>query len=137
MRYGKREEIHHIFKPDPKSGPIIISIFFAIAVTGSLLVLLSSVRSNITVELSFVNYSQWIYLGANLSHLPKAIRVAPIAHTLFYGSILAMEFILFLYYYNWTLFQVLPVAGIISLITILSGPKALSEVQSRRLAGER
>ncbi|RKF64335.1 Uncharacterized protein OnM2_019016 [Erysiphe neolycopersici] len=121
LRYGKREEIHHIFKPDPRSGPIIISVIFAIAVTGSLLVLFSS----------------WIYLEANLSHLPRAVRAAPIAHTLFYGSILAMEFILFLYYYNWTLFQVLPVTGIISLITILSGSKALSEVQSRRLAGER
>ncbi|KHJ35889.1 putative oligosaccharyltransferase subunit ribophorin ii [Erysiphe necator] len=121
LRYGKLEGIDHIFKPEPKSGPIIISIIFLVAVAGSLPVLLSS----------------WVYLGANLSHLPQAIRAAPIAHTLFFVSILAMEFILFLYYYNWTLFQVLPVAGIISLIAIPSGPKALSEVQSRRLVGER
>ncbi|KAI6246760.1 hypothetical protein HI914_04754 [Erysiphe necator] len=137
LRYGKLEGIDHIFKPEPKSGPIIISIIFLVAVAGSLPVLLSSVRSNNNVVLTAVDSLQWVYLGANLSHLPQAIRAAPIAHTLFFVSILAMEFILFLYYYNWTLFQVLPVAGIISLIAILSGPKALSEVQSRRLVGER
>jgi dolichyl-diphosphooligosaccharide---protein glycosyltransferase subunit 2 (ribophorin II) len=48
-----------------------------------------------------------------------------------------MEGVFFLYYSTWNLFQMLPVAGIISLITILSGTKALGEVQSRRLAGER
>ena len=48
-----------------------------------------------------------------------------------------MEGIFFLYYYNWTLFQTLPVAGAVGLVTFLSGSKALSEVQSRRLAGER
>jgi len=48
-----------------------------------------------------------------------------------------MEGVFFLYYYNWTLFQTLPVAGVISLVAFLSGSKALSEVQSRRLAGER
>ena len=48
-----------------------------------------------------------------------------------------MEGLFFLYYYNWTLFQVLPIGGVIGLVAFLSGSKALSEVQSRRLAGER
>jgi oligosaccharyltransferase complex subunit delta (ribophorin II) len=48
-----------------------------------------------------------------------------------------MEGLFYLYYYNWTLFQVLPVAGVISLAIFLSGTKALSEVQSRRMAGQR
>ncbi len=48
-----------------------------------------------------------------------------------------MEGIFFLYYYNWTLFQTLPAASVVGLVAFLSGSKALSEVQSRRLAGER
>jgi len=80
---------------------------------------------------------QWAYLGANLDHLAKAAGAAPISHSLFFISILAMEGLFYLYYYNWTLFQVLPPAGVVSLVIFLSGTKALSEVQSRRLAGER
>jgi oligosaccharyltransferase complex subunit delta (ribophorin II) len=48
-----------------------------------------------------------------------------------------MEGIFFLYYYNWTLFQMLPAAGVVGLVGFLSGTKALGEVQGRRLAGER
>lgn len=80
---------------------------------------------------------QWAYLGANVSHLSKAIGAAPISHSLFFGSILSMEAIFFLYYSSWNLFQTLPAAGVVGLVAFLSGSKALSEVQSRRLAGER
>jgi oligosaccharyltransferase complex subunit delta (ribophorin II) len=48
-----------------------------------------------------------------------------------------MEGLYFLYYYSWTLFEMLPVAGVIGLVAFVSGSKALSEVQSRRLAGKR
>lgn len=48
-----------------------------------------------------------------------------------------MEFVFFLYYSTWNLFQVLPAIGIVGAVAIISGPKALGEVQSRRLAGER
>ncbi len=72
-----------------------------------------------------------------MAHLPKALGAAPISHIVFFGSTISMEFLFFLYYYNWTLFQMLPVAGVIGVVAFLSGSKALSEVQSRRLAGER
>ncbi|PVH88121.1 hypothetical protein DL98DRAFT_479310 [Cadophora sp. DSE1049] len=121
LRYGQREEIHHIFKADPKSGPKVISMFFVLAVLATVPVL----------------FGAWAYLGANVSHLSKAIGAAPISHSLFFGSILSMEGIFFLYYYNWTLFQTLPAAGVVGLVAFLSGSKALSEVQGRRLAGER
>jgi oligosaccharyltransferase complex subunit delta (ribophorin II) len=121
LRYGQLEEIHHVFKADPKSGPKIISLFFVLAVLATVPVLLGT----------------WAYLGANISHLSKALGAAPIAHSLFFGSILSMEGIFFLYYYNWTLFQMLPISGVVGLVAFLSGSKALSEVQSRRLAGER
>lgn len=76
-------------------------------------------------------------LGANLNHLSKALGAAPISHTLFFGSIVAMEAVFFLYYTSWTLFQTLPVAGVVGLVAFLSGSRALSEVQERRLAGQR
>jgi oligosaccharyltransferase complex subunit delta (ribophorin II) len=65
------------------------------------------------------------------------MSTAPVSHALFFGSIAAMEGLYFLYYYSWTLFEVLPVAGVISLVAFVSGSKALSEVQARRMAGER
>jgi oligosaccharyltransferase complex subunit delta (ribophorin II) len=48
-----------------------------------------------------------------------------------------MEFVFFMYYTSWNLFQTLPVIGAVAAVTVLSGTKALGEVQSRRLAGER
>lgn len=48
-----------------------------------------------------------------------------------------MEYVFFLYYSTWNLFTVLPVIGVVGTVTFLSGSKALGEVQSRRLAGER
>ena len=62
---------------------------------------------------------------------------APISHALFFGSVVAMEGVFFLYYSSWNLFQALPVIGIVGTIAFLSGSRALSEVRSRRLAGER
>ena len=138
LRYGKLEDIHHIFRADPKSGPKIVSLFFVLAVLATVPVLLGAVSSNDPTEIcAFANQRQWAYLGANLNHLSKAVGAAPISHSLFFGSILAMEGIFYLYYYNWTLFEMLPAAGVVGLVGFLSGSKALSEVQSRRLAGER
>lgn len=48
-----------------------------------------------------------------------------------------MEGVFFLYYSTWNLFQTLPVIGVVGVAAFLSGTKALSEVQRRRLAGER
>lgn len=76
-------------------------------------------------------------LDANVNHLSKAISAAPLSHASFFGSIVAMEFVFFMYYTSWNLFQMLPVAGVVGVVTVLSGTKALGEVQSRRLAGER
>ena len=79
----------------------------------------------------------WVSLGANANHLGKALGNAPISHTLFFGSIVAMEGIFFLYYTTWNLFQTLPAATIVGVVAFLSGSRALTEVQERRLAGLR
>ncbi|KAH8682447.1 Oligosaccharyltransferase subunit Ribophorin II-domain-containing protein [Xylariales sp. PMI_506] len=121
LRYGKLEEIHHIFRGDPKSPPKVISLFFSLAVLA-------------TIPALFIG---WIALGGNLSHLSKALSSAPLSHTVFFGSLVALELVFGLYYVSWNLFQVLPVITLVGAVTFFSGTKALGEVQSRRLAGER
>ena len=79
----------------------------------------------------------WVGLGGNFDHDGKAFGASPIAHSLFFGSIVAMEGVFFLYYYSWTLFQTLPVAGVVAIVAYVSGSRALTEVQERRLAGQR
>ena len=79
----------------------------------------------------------WLTLGANLNHITKAFSDSPISHTLYFASILAMEGVFFMYYTSWNLFQTLPPALGIGLVTFLSGTRALREVQGRRLAGFR
>ncbi|KAF1990289.1 hypothetical protein K402DRAFT_389918 [Aulographum hederae CBS 113979] len=121
VRYGKQPEIHHIFRADPQSPPKIITIVFAAAVLAAVPVL----------------FGAWLMLGANVNHLGKAMSGAPVAHALFFGSIVAMEGIFFMYYTTWNLFQMLPVAGVVGTVAFLSGSRALTEVQDRRVAGLR
>jgi oligosaccharyltransferase complex subunit delta (ribophorin II) len=45
LRYGKMPDIHHIFKPDPKSPPLVVTLFFSAAVLVALPALLGSVRN--------------------------------------------------------------------------------------------
>ena len=73
-------------------------------------------------------------LGANLTNAQKALGNAPISHITFFGSIIAMEGVFFLYYTGLSLFSTLPIAGVVGVVAFLSGTKALGEVQSRRLA---
>jgi len=81
--------------------------------------------------------TQWSYLGGNLSHLPNALQSSPLSHVAFFGSILATEGTFFMYYTSWNLFQTLPVLAAIGVVALLSGSRALTEVQERRLAGLR
>ncbi|KAF2203150.1 hypothetical protein GQ43DRAFT_390672 [Delitschia confertaspora ATCC 74209] len=120
-RYAAAEEIHHIFKADPKSPPKIITLVFSGAVVAALPILLGV----------------WATLGANANHLGKALGKAPMSHALFFGSIAAMEGIFFMYYTSWNLFQTLPAAALVGVVAFLSGSRALSEVQQRRLDGLR
>ncbi|KAF2876953.1 Dolichyl-diphosphooligosaccharide--protein glycosyltransferase subunit Swp1 [Massariosphaeria phaeospora] len=121
VRYAAEQEIHHVFREGPRSPPKIITLVFAAAVLGALPVL----------------FGVWLTLGANADHVGKALGGAPISHALFYGSVIAMEGIFFLYYTSWNLFQTLPAAAVVGAVAFLSGSRALSEVQERRLAGLR
>ncbi|KAM5468304.1 hypothetical protein MauCBS54593_005045 [Microsporum audouinii] len=121
LRYGKLEEIHHTFRADPRSPSIIISLVFVLAVLATLPLLAIS----------------WLYLGANANHLSVALKSAPLPHIVFVGSIIGLELTFFMYYTSWNLFQTLPVAIAIGVVSVISGSRALGEVQQRRLAGHR
>jgi len=121
LRYGKLAEINHIFRADPKSPPLMITLVFTGLALATFPILLGG----------------WFALGANANHLSEAMNKAPIAHVLFLASIFGMEGIFFMYYRSWTLFQTLPPATVAAVVAIASGSKALGEVQARRLAGKR
>jgi len=120
-RYTSKPEIHHIFKAEPGSPPKIISFFFTLCVLATVPVL----------------FGAWALLGANVDHLSKAFGAAPVSHGLFMGSVVAMEGVFFMYYTSWNLFQMLPVAAVVGTVAYVSGSRALTEVQDRRIAGER
>ena len=82
-------------------------------------------------------FGGWLLLGGNFDHFGKAFGANPVAHGLFLGGIVAMEGVFFMYYVSWNLFQTLPVAAVVAVVTYVSGSRALTEVQDRRLAGER
>lgn len=143
-RYGKLPEIHHIFKPDPQSPPLFVTINFVAMVVlipfAALFGLVSVLCArDILKVLLILNYfsSQWSYLGANAKHLPTALKLAPVAHVVFLASLVSLEGIFFLYYTSLNLFQMLPAALAAGTVAFISGSRALGEVQGRRLAGLR
>lgn len=121
VRYGKKEPQQHTFKADPKSAPRLLTYLFIIPVVAALPALLLV----------------WIKQGANLAHVGHAFRNAPASHAIFLASVFALEAVFFLYYTHWKLFELLPAAGVAGLVAYLSGSRALTEVQERRLAGLR
>lgn len=136
-RYGKLPEIHHIFKDDPKSPQLIVTLIFTLATLATLPLLLGSVSRCAPVVPACADCMQWVYLGANLNHLSTAFKSAPVPHVVFVGSIVGLEGLFFLYYTSWNLFQLLPAALALGVVAFLAGSRALSEVQDRRLAGLR
>jgi len=74
-RYTSKPEIHHTFHGDPKSPPKIVSLVFTLAVLATLPAL----------------FGAWLFLGGNVDHFGKAFGASPVAHGLFFGSLVAME----------------------------------------------
>lgn len=99
----------------------MISLFFTLVILATLPVLLGA----------------WLALGGNISHASKAFSTAPIAHGLFLGSVFGLEGVFFLYYSAWKLGPTLTAAAVLGVVAYVSGSKALTEVQERRLSGQR
>lgn len=82
-------------------------------------------------------FGVWAFLGGNLEHSGAAFGKAPVAHGLFFGSIVAMEGVFGLYYLGTSLGGILPMAAVVGVVMYVSGSRALTEVQDRRLEGQR
>ncbi|PFH58587.1 hypothetical protein XA68_13489 [Ophiocordyceps unilateralis] len=152
LRYGPLAEIDHTFRADPKSPPRIVSLAFALAVLASVPTLIVTVSlchretgdrdhviplsSILGARLTLVS-AQWVLFGANLRHAATAFSRAPVSHAIFFGSVVGMECVFYLYHGGWNLFYTLPIVSLVGASAFLSGTKALGEVQRRRLAGER
>jgi oligosaccharyltransferase complex subunit delta (ribophorin II) len=54
LRYGKQPEIHHIFRPDPKSPNIIITLVFTGAVLAALPMLIGTVSHDLPYSRVFI-----------------------------------------------------------------------------------
>ncbi|KAL2755814.1 hypothetical protein ACRALDRAFT_2042089 [Sodiomyces alcalophilus JCM 7366] len=121
LRYGKRPVQGYKFNDPLKSPQAAVSLFFTLAVLATAPALIYG----------------WHIFGANLDHAPKAFSTAPVAHAVFFGSIVAMEGVFLIYYAGWKLFTILPMVAPVAIVAFVSGRKALGEVQSRRIAGER
>ncbi len=121
LQYQALPEIRHLFKTETRMPPKVLSYTTTILVLAQLFLLLQL----------------WMRLGANLSALNTALEAAPLSHCIFFGCLIAYEILYYAYYTRLNLFQVLPIAAVLGLTTSLSGMKALSEVQNRRLRGER
>lgn len=70
LRYGKLPEIHHIFRADPKSPPVIISLVFTGAVLATLPVLLEGV--------SFLSFRSELSLTGFSVALPRSEPQSPL-----------------------------------------------------------
>ncbi|CUS08201.1 unnamed protein product [Tuber aestivum] len=115
--YRAKDEIRHVFRADPQSPPKIITLVFLLSVLAGLGGL----------------FVVWFpILGGNLSHLPKALKAAPISHPLFFASLLSLEGIFFMYYTQWNLFQTLAGMAVVGPVALFSGSRALREVRARR-----
>ncbi|KAI5855879.1 Oligosaccharyltransferase subunit Ribophorin II-domain-containing protein [Tricharina praecox] len=120
--FGPKREILHVFREDAKSPPKTITLAFLASVVVAYLAL----------------FGAWFpLLGANLKHLPKALQAAPMSHSLFLVSLVALEGLFFMYYTSWNLFQLLGGVSVVGLTAFLSGSRALREVRARRERGER
>lgn len=73
----------------------------------------------------------------NFNHAFEAFEKQPVAYGTFIASLLSLEGIFFLYFLGWKLLTILPMVGVVGCVTFISGSRALSEVQERRLAGKR
>jgi hypothetical protein len=70
QRYGKLQEIHHIFRADPKNPPVVISVVFTFFVFDALLFLLGGVSFSV----SSVNGANWYIVARTWRELVTSAR---------------------------------------------------------------
>jgi len=73
-----------------------------------------------------------MFASADLDAWNTAMTNAPMAHAMFFASLVLFEIRFFRYWVDGTLGQILVEAGAIGIVAFLSGRSALGEVMRRR-----
>ncbi|KAI9254240.1 Oligosaccharyltransferase subunit Ribophorin II-domain-containing protein [Sporodiniella umbellata] len=107
-------EIHHVFRAEEKMPPTYFSTTF------SVIVLLPWVL--LALGWTQLGYTPTKVL-CNLTSLPMVS---------FLGSLIAIEYLFYLYWTHLSLFQMLPYLGGLCLAAFITGQRALTQVQERR-----
>lgn len=110
-QYAKRPEIKHMFRPEEKRPPTVVSLAFTALVLVPILVL----------------FGLWLKIGVNISNFPMSLSAV--------GFHVCLAGIFGLYYCYWThlnMFQTLRYLGILAVPTFLFGNKLLSGLASKR-----
>ena len=121
LRYAALPEITHTFKPDQVMPPVVVSIGFSLVLGLGVLGLLSA----------------WMTLGVNVDAMSSALQKAPIAYTVFIGSLVSIELLFVVYWLQLRILAALALLGGLSVPLFFSGRFALREVEARRKAGLR
>ncbi|GAV28356.1 hypothetical protein PMKS-001827 [Pichia membranifaciens] len=114
LRFGVKDEIHHIFRQDPKNLPGFISSNFVFLLLLSLLVL----------------FLAWNYFDA--ANINNSGKFNPVVY-IFLGSVLAFEYFFFDYYCGTSIFKSLKRFTITGIFTLYFGSKALQDMYKLRL----
>ncbi|KAF7725719.1 hypothetical protein EC973_009437 [Apophysomyces ossiformis] len=117
-------EIHHAFRPEERMPPAWFSQLFAIVVLTPWLILTAG----------------WFSLGLTpfkvLSELKTGSANRAISVLAFLGSLIAVEYLFYLYWTKLNLFQTLGYLAPLSVLVYATGQRALTQVQIRRKASK-
>ncbi|RUP52432.1 Dolichyl-diphosphooligosaccharide--protein glycosyltransferase subunit Swp1 [Jimgerdemannia flammicorona] len=116
--YGPRPEIRHIFRQPDKVPAAWLSNAFVLVVLSPWLVLLGA----------------WLALGITPAILGPF--VSSISILAFFSTLVATEFLFYKYWTSLNIFETLTYFAGLSVFTFVTGQRALSEVQARRLKNE-
>ncbi|CAN6671006.1 dolichyl-diphosphooligosaccharide--protein glycosyltransferase subunit Swp1p [Trichomonascus vanleenenianus] len=117
-RLESKPLIHHQFRSDPKRVAAPVSLAFA---AGSLGLLVAIIGYMLAV--------------GGLGGASEALRNAPLSHIGFVSSIVAYEVVFVLYFRGMSIFDTLARLAGITPVALLSGSRALKEIETRRTQG--
>lgn len=121
LRYGALPEITHTFRAPQKMPSAVISVAFSVILIAGL----------------FGLFAGWMSVQVNFDAASTALMNAPIAYSIFLGSLFAIEGALFVY---WTHLRIMAALGLLAALSVpafFSGRNALRETEKRRKAGLR
>ncbi|KAL4210029.1 Dolichyl-diphosphooligosaccharide--protein glycosyltransferase subunit Swp1 [Rhizopus microsporus] len=113
-------EIHHVFRPNEKMPPVLFSQLFSLIVLSPWLILifgwlsLGYTPAKVMSDFASFNRSSIYILG-------------------FIGSLVAIEYLFYLYWTKLNLMEMLPYFGGLCVITFITGQRALSSIQQKRI----